>query len=120
MFPQCFIGEHSGWTNLCEVTAERTFESSIFFTAEINVIVGRENIQIVKAGIVLIKANTPVTLNAEIHFMMNESAEVLIFVCTFLVLVPAVVMASHFCHIRQMAAFASIPNRPSMRLLSRK
>ena len=46
MLSECFVGKHSGWTNLGEIAAELAFKHAVGGTAEINIVVGAEYIEI--------------------------------------------------------------------------
>ena len=69
------------------------------------------------AGIVAIKADTTVALNAPVHLMVEKRSEVLILVSAFFVPEPPVRMASHHCHVLKMARAAFIAHSTIVRMI---
>src|SRR5882762_6372202 len=102
MLLQCFICEYTGGADLSEVAAEFTFQHSIFCPPEINIILRGKCIKVFSACIILVKANAFITLNASVHFMINERPEILVFIGALFVSEFTIGMASHYGHILQM------------------
>jgi hypothetical protein len=83
-------------------------------SSEVNIILGSEYIEVIATRMVLIKSHTPVTLNAAVHFMVNERAEVLIFIRAFFIGKSPVIMTRHYSHILQVTGTAFITHRTIM------
>src|SRR4051812_14756159 len=101
MFMQRFIGKYPGWTNFRQVSAERALQYAILLAAKINMVVRCKYIQVFTTGIIMVIANTTITLDTAVHFMVNERPQVLIGVSSFFEMIAAVIVAGHYCHILQ-------------------
>src|SRR5687767_7534260 len=55
--------------------------------------------QVMAPGIVAIKAYATVALNAPVHFMVDERAQLLVLISTFFILESPVGVPGHDCHI---------------------
>src|SRR6185437_3684241 len=99
---QCLIGKNAGRTNLHEVAAELAFENSVLIAPEVDLIAQHQCIQVPTASIITIKPRAAIALNAAIHLMVNQRAEVLVMKRAFAAMVAAVNMTIHHGHILQM------------------
>ena len=114
---QSFIGEDAGRANLHEVAAELILQHAILLAAEIDLIAHAEHIEVASARIVAIKTHTTVTLDAAVHLVIDERAEILIVKRALLERVAAVVMAGHHRHVLQMTFAAFIAHRTIVRMV---
>ncbi len=85
------------------VPAEFVFQDTLFGAAEIDVIVRRKGVEIASSGIVLVVAHAPVTLDATVHLMIDERAQVLVREGAFAKAVASVGMAGHDGHVLEVA-----------------
>ena len=75
---QGFIREHAGRADLDEIAAELIFQHAVCVAAEEDGIAQRKRIQISPARIVAIVAHAPVALDAAVHLMIHQRAEILV------------------------------------------
>ena len=76
-----------------------------------------ESVQILAARVVAIIANTAVALDAPVHLMIHQRAQVLIAKRSFVEFVTAVVMTCHHRHVLQVTLAALIAHRAVMRMI---
>ena len=112
-----FIREYSGWADLDEVTAEHTFEHTIFMAAEIHVVVACEDIKVTPPCVVPVETDTAVALDAAVHLVINEGAQVLIAVRPLLEAGPPVTVAGHDRHVLEVAFTAFITDGAVVRMI---
>jgi hypothetical protein len=108
------IRKYTGRTYLNQVPAEFIFEDTVVGPSEKHMIMGGESIQVVAACIIPVKTNTAVTLNAPVHLMVDEGAEILVAVSSLGVFIPPVIMTRHDGHILKMTFPAFITDRAVM------
>jgi hypothetical protein len=83
-------------------------------------VVRRKYIQVFTSGVIVVIANTTITLDAAVHFMVNEWSQVLIGERSFFIMIAAVIVARHDGHILQMATPAFIANGAIVRVIGHK
>ena len=84
MFLQGLVGEDSCGADFHEIAAEFIFQSAILEASEINTIMYAKDVEISATGIIAIESDTSIALDAAVHFMVDERAEVLIAISAFL------------------------------------
>src|SRR5262245_55103158 len=114
---QGLVREHAGRADLDEVAAELIFQHTIHVTAEKHRIPRGKGIQIVAARVVTVVAHATVALDAPVHLMIYQRAEILVAKRALLELVAAVGMACHHRHVLQMTLAAFITHRTVMRMI---
>ena len=72
------VGENARGADLHQVAAELVFQHAIFVAAKINVVVGGEHVQITPARKITIEAHAAITLDAAVHLVVDERAQVLV------------------------------------------
>jgi hypothetical protein len=108
------VRENAGGTDLDQVAAELAFERAFFIPAEIDIIMGCENVKVSASRIITIEPDTTVTLDAAVHLVIDKRAEVLVFVRAFIEARPAVIMAGHDRHVLKVAFSALVADRAVM------
>ncbi len=83
MIFQSLVGEYTCWTNFCQVSTEFTFQHAVFCPAEVHVALGCEYIQVITTSIVFVESYATITLDASIHFVIDERSEILILMRAF-------------------------------------
>jgi hypothetical protein len=82
--PGGFIRVDPGWTYIDQVPGKRTLERAVGKTAEIDSISNLHGTQIAVARELLVKPRTPIAVNAAVHLMLDELAQILIAVGSLL------------------------------------
>ena len=67
-----------GRADLDQVAAELALQHAVFVPAEIDVVVGAEDVQVAPAGVVAVEAHAAVALDAAVHLVVDERPEVLV------------------------------------------
>src|SRR5262245_5364188 len=117
MFLQRLVGEDPGWADLRQIAAEFVLQNSILGSPEIDLIARPEDIEIAPSGVVAIKANAAITLDAAVHLVIDEGAEILVTVRSLFETEVAIRMPGHGRHILQMAFAAFIAHRAIVRMV---
>jgi hypothetical protein len=117
MLSEGFVREDTCGTYLDEITAEFVFQRPVLKTAKINVLVYSEHPEIAPARVVCVEPQTSVAVDAPVHLMFNEGAEVLISVRAFLKPVFSIVVACHHGHVLQVAFTTFITDRAVVRMV---
>ena len=112
-----FVGEHSGRADLDQVAAEFVFEHPVFDASEIDVIVAAEDVEVPPSGVVTIVADAAVALDAAVHLVIDERAEVLVPMRSFFETRAPVVVPGHDRHVLQMTFAAFIADRAIVRMI---
>src|SRR5690625_662 len=94
-----FVGKYAGRADLDQISAEFIFEYARFVPAKIDIIVRGEDSEIFPSGVVVIESYTPVALDAAVHFMIDERAQILIVMGSFVEPVAPVCMSGHDRHV---------------------
>ena len=75
---QCLIGEYTSRTDLDQIATELAFKYAIFMTPVVDAVAQMKCIQILASGVLAVKAYATLTLNAAVHLMIYQWAEILI------------------------------------------
>ncbi len=105
------VGEDAGRADLHQVAGERAFQHAVAFTPEEDVVVAREDVEVVAAGVVAVEADAAVALDAAVHLVVDQGAEVLAAVGPLGEAVAPVRMARHDRHVLQVALAALVAHR---------
>src|SRR5690606_7453780 len=108
MFFQGLIGKNTSGANFGEISTEFILQYPLFGPAEINMVMSAHGVQIGAAGVVLVKTDAAVTMDAAVHFVVQERPEVLVLVGAFVKAELPVVMPGHNGHILKVARPAFI------------
>src|SRR6185437_11900931 len=108
---QGFVGEDSGRTDFHEIPAEFILQRPVLFPAEIERVMCTEDIEVSPARVVSIESHTAVALDASVHLVPNERAEILITIRPFRKPVATVDMPSHDRHVLQMTLPSFVSHR---------
>src|SRR5699024_10825905 len=80
-FGMGLIGKYPGGADFTEVPGKRAFQNALLVAPEIQIIIGSEYPQILAAGVIVIKPDTAITVDAAVHLMGQERPQVLVTVC---------------------------------------
>ena len=86
-------------------------------TAEINRVMTSKDVEIPAAGVVAVKPDTAVALDAAVHLMVDEGAEILIAMRALLKPGPSIIMTGHDGHVLEMAFAALVADRAIVRVV---
>src|SRR5262249_20133296 len=117
MLLQGFVGEDSRRTDLDQIAAEFALQDAVFVTPEVNVVVRGEDVEIAPASVVALEADTAIALDAALHLVIDEQAEILIAVGPLLEAKASVSVPGHHRHILQMAFAALVAHRAIVRMI---
>ena len=99
MLLQGFVGENTGWTDLHQVAAELAFEGAVLMAAEVDLIAQHQRVQIAPAGVVAVEPRAAVALDAAVHLVVDERAQVLVVKRTLPAAITAISMPGHYRHV---------------------
>src|SRR5262249_13230092 len=108
------VCEYSRWADLDQVSGKFIFEDAVPFTAEKHGIAEPKGMQVMAARVLAIKTHASVALDATVHFMIYERAEVLIAECALVETIASIIMPGHDGHILQVALAAFVADRAIM------
>src|SRR5471032_2273428 len=111
------VGEHTGRADLGEVAGELAFQSAIFNSAEVDVVVSAEHAQVSTTGVVFIEAYAAIAGDAAVHLVSDERAEFLVLVRALGEAITALVVAGHHGHVLQVAVTAFFADRAVVRVV---
>ena len=72
------VGKHPRGADLHQVAAEFALQGAVLKPAEIDLVMAGEDVQILAPGIVMIKPHASVALDAAVHLVVEEGAQILI------------------------------------------
>src|ERR1039458_6178371 len=96
---QGFVGENSRRADLHQIAAELVLQYAVGLATEINLVPQAENIKVPASRIFAIKTHATVTLDAAVHFVIDQRTQILIAESAFVEGVPAIVMTGHHRHV---------------------
>src|SRR5215831_16134471 len=108
---QGFVGEDSGRTDLHEIPAEFILQRPVPFPAKVERIMRTEDIEVSPARVVSVESYAAVALDAPVHLVPNERAEILITMSPFRKPVATVDMPCHDRHVLQMTLPSFVTHR---------
>src|SRR5215813_13801813 len=108
------VCEHSGRADLDQVSGKFIFEDAVPFTAKKHGIAEPKGMKVVAARVLAIKPHASVALDAAVHFMVYERAEVLIAECALIETIASIIVSGHDGHILQVALTAFVADRTIM------
>jgi hypothetical protein len=108
------VREYTRWAYFNEVSAEFIFEGPVFMPSKINMVMCTEYTQVIATGIIIIKPDTAVTLNAPVHLMVNKRSQFLVLMGSFFETVTTVIMTGHHGHILQVTFSSFVAHRAVM------
>ena len=114
---QRLIGENAGGADLHQVAAELVLEHAVLVAAEIDVVAQHQGVEIVAAGVVAVESHAAVALDAAVHLVVHEGAQVLVAERALADAVAAIVVAGHHGHVLQMAFAAFVAHRAIVRMV---
>ena len=117
MTPQRGIGENTRRAYFHQIAREFVFEDPVFVAAEVNGVLDAEYVEIVSAGIFAIEPYAAIALDATIHLVEEERAEVLVAKRPLLKPRAAIVVAGHDCHVLEMAFPTDVAYRAIVRMV---
>jgi hypothetical protein len=109
-----FIGECSCGTDFNQIAAEFTLEHAVRMSPKIHVVMGAEHMEIPATCGVSVEPDAAVTLDAPVHFMVDERPQILVAVGSFFESVFSVPVPCHHRHVLEMAFPAFIAHRAVM------
>src|ERR1700751_3779769 len=116
MLFECCIGEYTGRAHLDQIAAELAFQNAILVPSEIYAVAQAECVQIISASVFAIEPYAALALDAPVHLMSDQWAEILIAEGSLSKTVGAHAMAGHYCHILQVALASFVAYRAIMRM----
>ncbi|MNE12385.1 hypothetical protein D3C80_1051810 [compost metagenome] len=105
------VGEDAGGADLHQVAGELALQGAILDPAEVDVVVGAVDPQILAAGVILVVAHAAIAGDAAVHLVVDEGAEILILVGALGEAVAAAVVARHHRHVLQVAGATLFAHR---------
>ena len=105
------VGEHAGGADLHQVAGELALQGAIFDSAEVDVVVGAVDPEILAAGVVLVVTDAAIAGDAAVHLVVDEGAQILILVGALGETVAAAVVARHHRHVLQVAGATLFAHR---------
>src|SRR5271169_3031308 len=99
MVLQCCICKYARWAHLNQVSTELVFKDAIFKSAEVNSVPQTERVQIVTSRVLAVIAHAALALNAPVHLVIYQWAEVLIPKCALAEAVVPGAMTGHHRHV---------------------
>src|SRR3981081_541248 len=91
-----------------QVAAEFVFENAVFVSPKVDRVAQMKRIQVVTTRVFAIKAHTSLALNAAVHLMAHQRAEILIAKCSFAKAVNALPVPRHHRHVLKVAFSAFV------------
>jgi len=117
MLLERLVGEDARRADFDQVAAEFVFQHAVLVPAEIDVIVGRENVEIAPAGEVAIEPNATIALDAPVHLVVDQRTEILVVIRAFVEAEAPVGVPRHHRHVLQVAFAPLITNGAVMRVI---
>jgi hypothetical protein len=114
------VRKHAGRADFHEVAAEFVLKDALLVPAEIYMVMGRKDVKVAASCEVPVESEAAIALDASVHLMIYERAEILVSVCALSVAVPAVYMSCHHSHVLKMALAAFIAYGAIMRVIKHK
>ena len=111
------VSEDASGTDLYQVAAELALQSPIFMAAKVHMVMPAKDAEVAAAGIIAIKPDAPIALDAAVHLMIDEGAKILIAVGSLLEAEPAINVAAQQRHVLEMTFTALIAYRTVMRMI---
>src|ERR1700744_5223169 len=115
-FESC-IREYARRADLDQIAAELAFQNAVFMSPIVDAVAQMKRIQITAACIFTIKPHAPLTLNAAIHLVIHERAEILIAKRSLAKAVTARAVTGHHRHVLKMAFATFLTNRAIVRMV---
>jgi hypothetical protein len=109
-----FVGECSGGADFNQIAAEFTLKHAVRMSSKIHMVMGAKHIEIPATSGVSVKPDAAVTLDAPVHFMVDERPQILVAVGPFFESVFPVSVPCHHRHVLEMAFAAFIAHRAVM------
>lgn len=97
------VFEDAGRADFVEVAGELVLQDAVLLAAEVDGVAQVKRIKVAAAGVVPVEADAAITLNAAVHLMFEERAEVLVAEGPLPEAVAAGDMAGHHRHILKVA-----------------
>ena len=97
------VREHARRTHFHQVAGELAFEHALLMPPEVHMVARGESLQVSAAGDAAVEAHAPVALDAAVHLVVDEGAEVLVAVGALPEPEAAVVVPRHHRHVLQVA-----------------
>src|SRR5688500_1621623 len=117
MLLQGLVRENTGGTDLHQIAAELTLEDAVLMAAKIDLIAQYQRVEITASRIVAIKPSTAVALDAAVHLVIDERAQVLVVKRALPASVTAIGMPRHYRHVLQVAFATLVAHRTIMRVV---
>src|SRR6185369_8543235 len=114
---ECLVVEDAGRADLDEVSRELVLERAVGVAAEVYVVVAAEDVEVAPTGVVAIKAHAAIALDAAVHLVVDERAEVLVAVGALGEPVATIVVPGHDRHVLQVALAALVADRTVVRVI---
>ncbi len=105
------VGEHTGGADLHQVAGEFALQSAILDPAEVDVVMGAVDPEILATGVILVVAHAAIAGDAAVHLVVDEGAQILILVGALGETVAAAVVAGHHRHVLQVAGATLFAHR---------
>ena len=102
------VVEDADRADLDQVAAELAVEGAVAQPAEVDLVAQTEDAEIVAAGVVDVEAQATVALDAAVHLVGHERAQVVVIEGALAVLVAPVDVAGHHRHVLEMALAAFV------------
>src|SRR5215468_717187 len=117
MMLQGLVGEYTGGTDFDQVATKLILQNAIFAAAEKDLVPRRERVQIGTARVVAVVAHAAVALDAPVHLVIHQWAQVLVSKRALVEFVTPVVVAGHYGHVLQVTLAALVAHRAVMRMI---
>ena len=105
------VGEDAGGADLHQIAGKLALQGAIFDPAEIDVVVGAIDPEILATGIILVVTDAAIAGDAAVHLVTDEGAQLLILVGALGEAVATAVVAGHHRHVLQVAGAALFTDR---------
>ena len=114
---QRLVREYARGTDLDQVAAELALEHAVLVAAEVNMVVAGEDIEVPAAGVAPVEPDAAVALDAAVHLVVDEGAEMLVAVRSFFEPRSSIIVPGHDRHVLEVAFASLIADRAVMRMV---
>jgi len=111
MFSQCFVRKDSSGTNFNQISTKFVLKDPVTASAEINPVVYPKDVKVSSSGVIPIKPDTPVALDAAVHLVIYKRPQILIQIGPLFEPISPIYMTGHYRHVLKMTFSAFITDR---------
>jgi hypothetical protein len=115
-----FVRVNPGWTDVDKITGKRAFQRTITDSAEVSTIPYLHGPQVMVSSKFLVEPAAPPTMNAPVHFMLNQRSQVLIIIGALFTQITLDPVATGNGHVLKQAVSSLIADRAVKGMIQHK